>query len=105
MEAPKRSKALRLATTMWNPSVTLVPASIGNLSSPTGTGNGSGTGATREEALEKAFASACSQLPLDSATGSQCREGSDFSVEGGGADSVRLFSSVDRSINCQSQTE
>lgn len=82
--------------------LTLVPSTLGSMSSPTGSGRGTGTGATRDEALEQAYGTACSQLNLDSETANLCRQGRDFSVEGGGSGNIRLFSGVERSVSCRS---
>ena len=85
----------------WNCSVTLtlVPSSIGGVSSPSGSGSGSGTGGSRDEALGAALKTACAQLNLDSDTRSLCESGRDFtvSVSSGG---ITLGSGVDRSIHC-----
>lgn len=51
--------------------LTLVPSTMGNVSSPSGSGSGSGTGTTQEEALRAALKIACSQLNLDSDLRSQ----------------------------------
>lgn len=89
---------------MWTCEVTLtlVPATLGTVSSPTGSGRGTGTGATRDEALQQAYSVACSQLDLDSETANLCLQGRDFTVEGGGSGNVRLFSAVERSVSCRS---
>ena len=81
----------------------LVPSHLGNLSSPSGSGSGTGSGETQELALEQAYGQACAQLPLDDATARLCRQGDDFSVEGGGTGNIRLFSRVDRDISCKTQ--
>ena len=96
--------ATDVAEALWTceVSLTLVPSTIGSMSSPSGSGMGTGTGATQDQALQQAYAAACSQLSLDAATASQCREGRDFSVEGGGSGNIRLFSAVERSVNCRS---
>ena len=84
-----------------NVTLTLVPSTIGSRRSPQGSGRGSGTGSTRDQALSSALAEACEQLDLDSATARRCRSGADFQVEGGGSGNVRLFSAVERSVNCR----
>lgn len=91
------------ASEQWMCSVmlTLVPSTVGSMSSPSGSGRGTGTGASRDEALQEALATACAQLNLDGPTSDQCRSGADFSVEGGGQGNIRLFSAVERSVQCQ----
>ena len=83
--------------------LTLVPSTIGDLSSPSGSGRGSGTGATQEEALRAALKTACSQLNLESDVRSRCESGQDFSVAvtSGG---LTLASAVDRSQSCSSSS-
>lgn len=80
--------------------LTLVPSTLGNLRSPSGSGSGTGTGGTREAALTAAYAQACSELPISGATLQTCRNGEDFTVEGGGQNNIRLLSAVDRSVRC-----
>ena len=82
--------------------LTLVPSVFGSMRSPSGSGSGTGTGETQEIALREAYRQACSQLPLSNAEVSQCNQGSEFTVEGGGSGNVRLFSAVERSVNCRS---
>ena len=60
--------------------LTLVPSRIGDLSSPSGTGRGTGAGATEQEALNAAYRSACSQQNLSSDLRSRCESGQDFGV-------------------------
>ena len=83
--------------------LTLVPSRIGDLSSPSGTGRGTGTGATQQEALTAAYMSACSQLNLSSDLRSRCEAGQDFgvAVSSGG---VTLVSVVERSQSCSGST-
>ena len=85
---------------MCEVSLTLVPSRLGNLSSPSGSGRGTGAGETQELALNQAYQQACSQLQLDSDTARLCRQGDSFSVEGGGTGNVRLFSGVERDVQC-----
>ena len=85
---------------MCEVSLTLVPSRLGNLSSPSGSGRGTGTGETQELALSQAYQQACSQLQLDGDTAQLCRQGDNFTVEGGGTGNIRLFSGVERDIQC-----
>ena len=95
--------------------LTLVPSTLGNVSSPSGSGSGSGTGTTQEEALRAALKIACSQLNLESDVRSQCESGQDFGVAvsvdsiqspgvtvsaGGG---ITLVSAVERSQSCSGE--
>ena len=84
--------------------LTLVPSTFGSNSSPSGSGRGTGQGSTRQEALDAAYRTACSQLPLDGATQAVCEAGGDFNVEGGSSGNMRLFSAVERSTSCRSET-
>ena len=83
--------------------LTLVPSSIDDLSSPSGTGRGTGTGATQQEALTAALKTACSQLSLSSDLRSRCESGQDFgvSVSSGG---ITVVSAVERSQRCSGTT-
>lgn len=83
--------------------LTLVPSTIGGISSPTGSGTGNGTGATQEEALRAALKTACSQLNLDSDTRSLCESGQDF-VVGVTSGGITLGSAVERSQSCSSSS-
>ena len=83
-------------------SLTLEPATFGDLSSPSGSGTGTGQGASRESALSAAYGQACAQLPISGATLQACRNGEDFTVEGGGTGNIRLFSAVSRRVSCSS---
>ncbi|MDE3000878.1 MAG: hypothetical protein OXU79_17520 [Gemmatimonadota bacterium] len=79
--------------------LTLVPSRIGNLSSPSGTGQGTGEGGTQQEALTAAYKSACSQLNLSSDVRSRCETGQDFGVAVT-SNGVTLVSAVNRSQRC-----
>ena len=83
--------------------LTLVPSRIGNLSSPSGTGRGTGTGATQQEALTAALKTACSQLSLSNDLRSKCEAGQDFGVAVT-SDGVTLVSAVERSQRCSGTT-
>ena len=83
--------------------LTLVPSRIGDLSSPSGTGRGTGAGATEQEALSAAYRSACSQLNLSSDLRSRCESGQDFGVAVT-SNGVTLVSVVDRSQRCSGST-
>ena len=83
--------------------LTLVPARIGDLSSPSGTGRGTGTGATQQEALTAALKTACSQLNLSSDLRSRCEAGQDFGVAVT-SNGVTLVSAVERSQRCSSES-
>ena len=87
---------------VWECSVTLdlEPSVFNNLRSPSGSGSGTGTGGTREEALSSAYAQACAQLPISGTTLQACRNGEDFTVEGGGQGNIILASAVNRSVRC-----
>ena len=85
-----------------NVSLTLVPSRIGSMSSQSG--EGTGTGSSQAEALNAAYDTACAQLNLDGSTLAQCRAGQDFSVEGGSSGNIRLFSAVERSVDCSGST-
>lgn len=82
--------------------LTLVPSTLGNVSSPSGSGSGSGRGTTQQEALSAALKTACSQLNLESDVRSQCESGQDFevAVTSGG---ITLASAVDRSQSCSGE--
>ena len=82
-----------------NVTLTLNPATFGDISSPSGTGTGRGTGATQDQALSAALKEACSQLNLSGGLRSQCESGRDFMVSttvGG----ITLVSTVSRSRRC-----
>ncbi len=83
--------------------LTLVPSRLGSLSSPSGTGRGTGSGATQQEALNAAYRAACAQLDLSSDLRSTCESGRDFqvAVSSGG---VTLASVVERSQRCSGST-
>lgn len=83
--------------------LTLVPSTLGNVSSPSGSGSGSGTGTTQEEALRAALKIACSQLNLDSDLRSQCESGQDFGVAVSANGGITLVSAVDRSQSCSGE--
>ena len=83
--------------------LTLVPSRIGDLSSPSGTGRGTGTGATQQEALSAAYRSACSQLNLSSDLRSTCESGRNFGVAVT-TNGVTLVSAVERSQQCSGST-
>ena len=83
--------------------LTLVPSRIGDLSSPSGTGRGTGAGATEQEALSAAYRSACSQLNLSSDVRSRCESGQDFGVAVT-SNGVTLVSVVERSQRCSGST-
>ena len=80
--------------------LTLNPASFGNLSSPSGTGTGSGTADSEQAALSAAYRDACAQLPLSDSEARSCRNGDAFTVAGGGAGNVVLHSTVSRRVQC-----
>ena len=83
--------------------LTLVPSRIGDLSSPSGTGRGTGAGATEQEALNAAYRSACSRLNLSSDLRSRCESGQDFGVVVT-SNGVTLISAVERSQRCSGST-
>lgn len=87
--------------------VTLRPATIGDTSSPSGTGEASVTLDSQEKALSAALDLACSELEstvdLDSTAATLCRKAEDFSVEVAGPDDTRLISSGSISWRCVSQ--
>ena len=83
--------------------LTLVPSRIGDLRSPSGTGRGTGAGATEQEALNAAYRSACSQLNLSSDLRSRCESGQDFGVAVT-SNGVTLVSVVERSQRCSGST-
>lgn len=83
--------------------LTLVPSRIGSLSSPSGTGRGTGSGATQQEALAAALGTACSQLNLSSDLRRRCESGQDFGVSVT-SNGVTLVSEVERSQRCSGTT-
>ena len=83
--------------------LTLVPSRIGDLSSPSGTGRGTGTGGTQQEAVTAALKTACSQLNLSSDLRSRCESGQDFGVSVT-FDGITLVSAVERSQSCSGST-
>ena len=83
--------------------LTLVPARIGDLSSPSGRGRGTGTGATQQEALTAAYRAACSQLNLSSDLRRTCESGQNFGVAVT-SNGVTLVSAVERSQQCSGST-
>lgn len=80
--------------------LTLAPSSFNGLSSPEGSGRGSGKGTSQQEALLSALAVACTQLPLSSSEDQMCRAGENFIVVD--PDNPSLASAVNRSVRCRS---
>ena len=78
--------------------ITLPASTAGSQGSPSGTG----TGSTRDEALSVAYAQACAQLDLDSATASLCQAGQNFTVDSGDL-TLFVISAADRSVQCARQ--
>ena len=78
--------------------LTLPSSTAGSQGSPSGTG----TGSTRDAALSAAYAQACDQLDLDSATASLCTAGQDFTVDYGDL-SLIVISAAERSVQCARQ--
>lgn len=83
--------------------LTLVPSRIGNLSSPSGIGRGTGMGATQQEAVSAAYRAACSQLNLSSDLRRTCESGRNFGVAVT-TNGVTLVSAVERSQQCSGST-
>jgi len=83
--------------------LTLIPSRINNVSSPSGSGRGTGSGGSRDEALRAAFKQACAGLNLDAATRRRCEAGEDFVVYRT-LDGIRLGSAVDRLQRCSGGT-
>ena len=83
--------------------LTLVPSRIGDLSSPSGSGRGTGNGATQQEALTAAYRAACAQLNLSSDLRSRCEAKQDFGVAVTSGN-ITVVSAVERSQRCSGST-
>ena len=94
---PAASSSLTYECTV---TLTLNPASFGDLSSPSGSATGTGTADSEQAALSAAYRDACSQLPLSDSEARSCRNGDTFTVAGGGAGNVALHSTVSRRVQC-----